>query len=313
MEMEMDTLQTVIVTGATGFLGKALSETLLKKGITVYGIGRSEKKFKELEKYNNFHKIVLDFKEYGDISQKVISREIDAFFHVAYRGVNGTDKSDYKVQLQNLDLACTTVMQAVELGCKRYVYVGSVDEYEIAKLPDLPFCEPTHSRIYAAVKYASEVIGKTIAFENNIEYVSALLSLTYGENNKTNILPNMLIRNSFSGDPINLITGNNNFDMIYVKDAINGLLAVAEKGKPYESYFIGHEELRTFKEIVTTISDAIGNTGELNFGKYPDPSFSVDYNKIDRCKLYRHTGFRCEYDLSTAIERTKKWMINSEI
>ena len=236
-------------------------------------------------------------------------KKIDCFFHAAYRGVNGSKKRDYRVQIQNLEVACETVQQAVMMGCAKYVFVGSVDEYEISNMPDSPFVKPTHSRIYAATKFSSEIIGKTIAYESQLDYLSVLLSLTYGEGNETNILPNVLIRNCKENVPTNLITGENYFDLIYIDEAVNGILAVAEKGKVFESYFIGHHNLRTFKEIVLEISEIIGYTSELNFGKYPDPSFSLDYSLVDREKLTRDTGYNCDYNFTDSIKRTQKWLL----
>lgn len=304
----MSKKKKVIITGVTGFIGQALALKFLNDGAEVFGIGRNPEKFAKLDQFKEFHKYVLDFEQYDDISKLIKEEEIDFFFHTAYRGVNGPKKSDCLVQLQNLEVACKTVFQAIELGVKRYLYIGSVDEYEITKFPDKEFNEPTHSRIYAAIKYSSEVIGKVLAYENKLEYVCALLSLTYGEGNNTNILPNMIIRNAHNSEPINLISGNDYFDMISINEAINGIIAVATEGKCYESYFIGHEKLRTFKEIVISMCETIGYTGELNFGKYPDPSFAIEYDKIDRKKLYKDTGYRCEENFSESILETKKWL-----
>ena len=305
----MSLLRTAVVTGATGFIGKALTIELLNRGFEVYGIGRSDEKFKDLLSYAGFHKVVLDFEQYENIYEILGGTKIDLFFHAAYRGVNGTKKGDYLVQLQNLNVSCATVLQAIKLKCEKYIYIGSVDEYEIAKLPDIEFTVPTHSRIYAAIKYSSEVIGKTLAYENNLKYSTALLALTYGEGNATNILPNMMIRNSSLGLDINLITGNDYFDMIYIEEAIQGIIMVALYGKAYESYFVGHEPLYTFREIVERISNTLQNKMPLNFGAYPDPSYTFDYCSVDRSKLSRDTGYKCQYDLEKAIGNTKKWLL----
>lgn len=305
-------MKTAIVTGATGFIGRALSISLLEEGYRVYGIGRTEEKFRIFDDYSNFQKVVLDFEQYEKISEYIDEEYIDLFFHTAYRGVNGPKKSDYLVQLQNLQVSCATVLQAGKLKTNRYVYVGSVDEFEVTHNPDKSFVEPTHSRIYAAIKYSSEVIGKVLAYENGIDYVASLLTLTFGEGNKTNILPHMLIRNSIEKKPINLITGDNFFDMIHIDEAIEGIKCVAKCGKPYESYFIGHENLRTFREIVENISVIIKNEMPLNFGTYPDPSFSFDYEEIDRSKLKRDTGYSSEFNFEDAIMKTYDWIKKNE-
>lgn len=301
-------INKVVITGVTGFIGAALAKELLKRGVIVYGIGRNFDDLDFIDSYKNFHKIVLEFDDYCNISKIIIDKNIDVFIHVAYAGVSGKSKQNYCVQISNLEVACTTVEQAVKMGCGRYLYVGSVDEYEIVRKPDELFIPPNHSRIYATIKYASEIIGKVIAYENNLEYVGALLALTYGEGNKSDILPNIIIRNSVNNQSTNLINGDNHYDMIYIDEAVNGIIAVAENGKSYESYYVGHETLKTFKELVEEISVFVGNKGPLKFGQYPDPPFAINYNEIDREKIYRDTGFRCMIDLQNAILKTKNWL-----
>ena len=298
----------VVVTGATGFIGKYLCLELLNKGITVYGIGRNEAILNELEENKRFKGIRLDFNSYNKMTDIIKDRGFDCFFHLANYGVNGPDKENYNIQLKNTIIACQMVDAAYTLGCKRYVFAGSVDEFETGNSPDAVFKEPTHSQIYGVAKYSAEQIGKTLAKKHNIEYVSVLLALTYGEGNNTNILPNVIIKKSMSHQKIDLIEGNNTFDMIYITDAIEGIVTVAEKGKSMESYYVGHQQLRTFKEIVEEINQILGNNCILDFGKYKDHGVGIDYSSIDRSKLFRDTGYICQAELKESILDTYAWI-----
>ena len=300
----------VIVTGATGFIGKSLCYALLKKGLTVYGVGRNLEVLKELEKNKKFHGLPLDFEEYDQMDKLIKDRDFDCFFHLANYGINGADKENYKLQLKNTLIACEAVDIAYTLGCKRFVFVGSVDEFEACSNPDRTFLAPTHSRIYGAAKYSAECIGKVQAYKYGMEYVTALLTLTYGEGNNTNILPNVIIRNSIAEKEIALIEGNNTYDIIYVSEAVDGIIAISERGKSMESYYVGHEEIRTFKQIVNEINKQLGNRCELVFGKYKDHGNTIDYTSIDREKLRRDTGYLCNVELKDGILRTYEWIKN---
>ena len=198
-------MHKVIVTGVTGFIGQALCLALLEKNIIVYGIGRKQKKLDRLEINENFHGLNLDFNEYSDMDKLIKERDFDCFFHLANYGVNGEEKEDYKIQLKNTMIACEAVELAHAFGCRRFIFVGSVDEFEACSLPDSNYQCPTHSRIYGTTKYSAECIGKVMAQKMGMEYVTALLALTYGEGNKNNILPNVIIKNSLNNKSINLI------------------------------------------------------------------------------------------------------------
>lgn len=300
----------VIVTGATGFIGQSLCRALLSKGLTVYGVGRNQKILDRFEVDEKFYGLSLDFEEYSQMDKLIKDRDFDCFFHLANYGVNGADKEDYKIQLTNTLIACEAVDVAHTLGCKRFVFVGSVDEFEACSKPDSYFINPTHSRIYGIAKYSAECIGKVLAIKYDMEYVTALLALTYGEGNNTNILPNVLIRNSLAGKNIDLIEGNNTYDIIYVSEAIDGIIAISERGKSMESYYIGHEKLRTFKEIVNEINENLGNKCDLLFGKYKDHGSTIDYAVIDREKLRRDTGYLCTVELKDGILKTYMWIKN---
>lgn len=302
-------MNKVIITGATGFIGRRLSETLMAQGIEVYGVGRNLKILNELAKNPLFHPVRAEFKEYSILDRKINERGFDVFYHIAHLGVNGADKSDYRIQLMNTTISCDAVISAKRLTCKRFLFAGSVDEYEASLKLDAPFIAPSHSRIYGIAKFASENIGKTIALKNDIEFVSVLLSLTYGEGNKSRILPNTIIRNAEIGQPIKLISGNNLFDMNYIDETVGGIIAAAEKGRNLESYYVEHHDLSTFRETVIRICDIIGAKSELLFGEYPAPDYNIDYSSINKEKLYIHTGYKCKTDFSESLLKTRDWLL----
>lgn len=302
-------MRRAIITGATGFIGRRLSEVLLSHGIEVYGIGRDFKTCKSFESNPLFHPVKSELDEYSILDSIISERGFDTFFHLSHLGVNGSQKSDYHIQIRNTIISCDTILSAKKLGCRRFVFAGSVDEYEACNRPDASFIAPSHSKIYGITKFASESIGKIISLENDIEFVSALLPLTYGEGNKTNILPNTIIRSTEKELPIKLISGNNLFDINYIDETVGGIIAAAEKGQNLESYYVGHHELQTFREIVINICKTIGSRCELRFGEYPDPDYSIDYNLINRKKLFNHTGYKCEISFCQSLLQTKEWLL----
>lgn len=303
-------MKKAIVTGATGFIGEHLCKSLLDRGFEVYGLGRDVRKVQSLLKKEHFHFIKVDFEEYKTMEKIVTERGFDFFIHTALSGVSGIDKKNYDIQLNNAIIACEALKSASILECTRFVMIGSVDEFEAFFSPDDEYRLPNHARIYGLAKFAAENIGKAMASELGIEYVSALLTLTYGEGNNNNVLPNLLIRNSETNTSMKLIEGENYFDMIYIDDAIEGILAVAERGRNMESYFVGHEELKTFKMYVEEICSILESSIELNFGTYKDSPSKVDFEKIRRNKITEDTGFECKVSLEDGILKTRKWLLD---
>ena len=76
-------MNTAIVTGAGGFIGGALTEFLLDKGVTVYGVDISEAVLARHSGKDNFYPIIADFTKYDHLPDMIEDRDIDIFYHFA--------------------------------------------------------------------------------------------------------------------------------------------------------------------------------------------------------------------------------------
>ena len=260
--------KSVVITGVTGFIGRELAKKLLHKGYKVYGIGRNVLKMQELIVNEDFIPIILDLQYLESLPDYIKEDSIEYLFHLANSGVNGVNKGDYRCQIDNLKISCDLVCVAKKLNCKNYIFSGSVDEYQIGEKPDKKYVLPSKNNIYAASKYASEVMCKDLCHRNGLIYKGIISPLVYGPGNKTNVLPNAIMRAISCNEKVSLIDASARFDMIYIDDCIKGYLAVAEYGKDMESYYIGHKEISDIETIANSICSVLNVNIELNFGAY---------------------------------------------
>lgn len=299
-------MKTVVVTGATGFIGQYLTKELLAKGIKVYGIGTDIRKLTTTGFGENFIPIVADFRVYKSLA-RYIDEEIDVFYHLAWQGGFTEALKDYSLQLDNARAACDALVSATEMKCKKFVYAGTVNEIEINQFMNNERFEPRNTCIYASAKVAADMICRTLAHNAGMEFCSALIPLPYGIGNASRQLINTVIKNCYTGQPSKLITGNNQYDIAHISDVSRALYCIGESGKTMKSYYIGHRELKTFREVVTQIRDAINPKAELRFGEYKD-SLNMDYSYTDLDGLYNDTGFQCEADFVKTIREQAEWL-----
>lgn len=299
-------MKTVVVTGATGFIGQYLTKELLAKGIKVYGIGTDIRKLTTTGFGGNFIPIVADFRVYKSLA-RYIDEEIDVFYHLAWQGGFTEALKDYSLQLDNARAACDALVSATEMKCKKFVYAGTVNEIEINQFMNNERFEPRNTCIYASAKVAADMICRTLAHNAGMEFCSALIPLPYGIGNDSRQLINTVIKNCYTGQPSKLITGNNQYDIAHISDVSRALYCIGESGKTMKSYYIGHRELKTFREVVTQIRDAINPEAELRFGEYKD-SLNMDYSYTDLDELYNDTGFQCEADFVKTIREQAEWL-----
>ena len=299
-------MKKAIVTGAGGFIGGALTKLLLSKGITVYGVDVSERSLERHKGKENFISVIADFTKYSEL-HKLIQDDIDVFYHFAWQGVFGEPFKDYRLQLSNAASAGDAITEAVKIGCKKFVFAGTYNEIEVADFIDMSNQNPRYTCIYSAAKTAAEIICKTIAANSGIEYGAGLTSMSYGENNRSMMLANVVLKQLVNGESPKLIEGNIPYDFIYIDDIARAFYAIGERGKHLKSYYIGHRKLKLFKEWLSEIGEIVNPDVELKFGAYPDDA-SRNYDKINLDALYNDTGFECRSDFKESILKTAEWV-----
>ncbi|TJX13966.1 NAD(P)-dependent oxidoreductase [Tissierella creatinini] len=300
-------MKKVIVTGVSGFVGKSFTKRLLEEGITVYAVVRNGDKISDLKQYNNLIPVIANMEEYKDLHKRISRKDIDVFYHFAWGGVYDEAKKDYNLQLDNVRYSCDALKSAIEINCKKFVFAGSVNEYETKANMDKVGLKQRYTNIYGGSKLLAEIICKTIANNEGIEYSAGLSTLAYGEGNKSKMLLNIIIKKLLNNESPSLISGENKYDVIYIDDLVNAFIAIGEKGLNQKSYYVGHRKLKTFKEIMTNIRDIINPNIDLKFGERND-SIDFDYSTIDLDALYLNTGFECKTDFEESIQATADWI-----
>ena len=300
-------MKKAIVSGATGFIGSYLVRELLSHGVSVYGIGTDITKLEAMNFTGDFRPITADFRVYDSLDRQIKDRDIDVFFHMAWGGGFTSALKNYSLQFENAKAACDAVSSAVKIGCRKFVFAGTVNEIEINQFINSERFVPRGTCIYASVKVAADMTSKTMAYLNHMDYCSALIPLPYGAGNASPQLINTVIKNCYEGKPSKLIEGNNQYDIVHISDIARALYLIGEKGINMRSYYIGHRKLRTFREIVCNIRDVINPDAELRFGEYQD-SLNLDYSYTDLDALYRDTGFECTADFAQTIREQAEYL-----
>ena len=305
--MVIKMMKKVIVSGATGFIGSYLVRELLEHGAQVWGIGTDASRLHAMDFTGNYIPVTADFRVYDSLDRYIKDHDIDVFFHMAWSGGFTTALKDYSLQFVNAKAACDALGSAVKIGCRKFVFAGTVNEIEINQFINSERFTPRSTCIYASVKVAADMISRTLAYQNHMDYCSALIPLPYGAGNSSRQLINTVIKNCMEGKPSKLIEGKNQYDIVHISDIVRALRLIGEKGRNMRSYYIGHRELKTFREIVCGIRDAINPNAELRFGEYED-SLNMDYSYTDLEALYRDTGFECSADFVQTIREQAEYL-----
>ncbi len=299
-------MERAIVTGATGFIGTHLVKALLERGVDVWAIVPDPENL-AWAACEKMHIIKADFSQFDRLSELMEERGFDVCFHLAWAGTWGKPFADYALQLNNAKAACDMIVQAEKLGCRRFILISTIVQLEAMKYMLSDDGKPRISCIYGTAKNTAAMLCRIQAAQLGIEWNLAVLSSVYGVGDRSKMIENVLIESFLSGARPKLVTGENYYDCTYVEDIVSGLLAIGERGKADKTYYVGHRELKTFKEIVCEIRDVLAPEMELTFGEYPDTT-PIDYSLIDTDALYKDTGFEPVVPLREGITQTAQWL-----
>lgn len=294
-------MKTAIVTGAGGFIGGALTELLLSKGITVYGVDISEKLLERHIGKTIFYPTVADFTKYAQLHE-LINEDIDTFYHFAWQGY-GKDTQNFDVQIENVigtERACEA---AAKIHCKKFVFACSSYEYQKNEIEG----KTGYCSVYGAAKTASKAFARTTAHRAGMAFCGAIFTNVFGVGDRSNRSSNSIIRQLLRGEDLKSIKGDTLYDWSYIDDVTGGLYAVGEKGVDGKEYYVGSNRLRPFRDIITEVRDILAPEAKIDFGAYEDSAY-VDYTGIDIYELYRDTGFYPTCDFHESVLRTAEWL-----
>ena len=299
-------MKKVIITGANGFIGKTLVNALLEKGYHVVALDiRFDGVLANDERVTCVN--VMN-KEVAVLAEEIPHQEYRCFFHLAWAGTSGPARADYVVQLNNVKLACDYIKLCSEIGCNRVVYASSINEMETYEYLQSDDIEPAGGYIYGTGKLAAHLMGETVAKLNGIEFIPVIITNIYGVGEKSARMIYTSINKLVHKEHCSFTAGYQTYDFIYITDAINSIIAVAEKGKAFNRYYIGSGEPKPLREFLLEMRDIVDPEAELGLGDIPFKGVDISYDQFDLKKVERETGYVNQIPFTQGIKMTADYI-----
>lgn len=299
-------MKNVIVTGANGFIGKTLVNSLLENGYHVVAL---DVRFDDvLVNDERVTCVAVMNKEVATLADEIPHKEYRCFFHLAWAGTSGPARADYTVQLNNVKLACDYIKLCSEINCKRVVYASSINEMETYEYLQSDDIEPVGGYIYGTGKLAAHLMGETVANLNGIEFIPVIITNIYGVGEKSARMIYTSVNKLVHKEHCSFTSGYQTYDFIYITDAINSIIAVAEKGKAFNRYYIGSGEPKPLREFLLEMRDIVAPEAELGLGDIPFKGVNISYDQFDLKKVERDTGYKNEVSFAEGIRMTAEYI-----
>ena len=329
----------ILVTGAAGFIGAAVSHYLLSRGDEVVGIDNvndyydvslKHARVKTItDKYSasQFKFIELGVEDRDGMARLFETEKFERVVHLAAQaGVR------YSIENPNayVDANLVGFMNVLE-GCRynnveHLVYASSSSVYGANET--MPFSEQHNVdhpvSLYAASKKANELMAHTYSHLYQLPTTGLRFFTVYGPWGRPDMAPFKFTKAILAGDPIKVYNyGNHRRDFTYIDDIVEGVIRTLDrvpqgnidwsganpdpsssKG-PYRVYNIGAQTPVHLLTFIETLEKALGIEAEKEL--LPMQPGDVPDTYADVSALIKDTGYKPSVSVETGVGNFVNW------
>lgn len=326
----------VLVTGAAGFIGSALTLRLLKRGDEIIGIDNHNDYYDPQLKEDRLSRHI-DHPAYTHIRGDLADRSlIENLFktHKPNRVVNLAAQAGVRYSLENplayIDSNLVGFGHILE-GCRHngvehLVYASSSSVYgSNTKMPFSIHDNVNHPvSLYAATKKANELMAHSYSHLYQIPTTGLRFFTVYGPWDRPDMALQKFAKAIMSGEPIQLFNyGNHRRDFTYIDDIVEGVIRVLDKPAqpnpdwngdspdsgssyaPWRIYNVGNNNPVELNDYIAALESALGKEAEkellpLQPGDVPDTYADVD-------ELVKEFGYKPSMPVAEGVQRFADW------
>ena len=314
-------MKKAIVTGSTGFIGSSFVEFLVSKGIDVLALGR-----KNFDDISSLRKkriagatyLKIDMSNISNLSNHIddikwIVEDDCVFFNLAWGGESKLSDLDIYAQMQNVSWSINALEVSADLGCNRFIQVGTMEEAFTHKYLELDHNKnDQYNRhvIYSVAKIAAKYALQLKASSMDIDYIYVLHSHVMGEDDDKDSFLQVTLQKLEKGEDLIFSSGEQFFDVISLSDCSLGYFLICEKGISGEEYWVGSGDPRQLREYVERMYRLYPSVKEMQFGKLPYNDIILNREDFSIRNLVKDTGYKPLMTFEDTVKDLHKSLFN---
>lgn len=315
---------TILVTGAAGFIGFHVCQSLLLQNFDVIGIDNlnayypvslKEDRLNLLKINSKFSFYPMNIAERTEVTQLITNNpDITHIIHLAAQaGVRYSLINPYAYSESNL-VGQLNILEASRFlpKLKHLVYASSSSVYGAnQKLPFSVQDRTDHPiSLYAATKRSSELMAYTYSHLYSIPMTGLRFFTVYGPWGRPDMSSFIFTRAILAGEEIPIFNhGDMRRNFTYITDIVDGILGALNHlptGEvPHKIYNLGNNESESLMEFVAVLEKITGKKAKLRFEDIQPGD--VKETVADITDATRDFGFTPKIPLSLGMKQFVEW------
>ncbi|MEM7529798.1 MAG: NAD-dependent epimerase/dehydratase family protein [Pseudomonadota bacterium] len=326
----------ILVTGAAGFIGAALSERLLAEGREVLGVDNfspyydpalKEARLARLEDRPGFRFRRLDLANRGDVAGLFEAERPRCVVHLAAQaGVRHGLEAPFDYADANLTGFLAVLEGCRHNGTENLLYASSSSVYGgNAKVPFAETDSVDHPvSLYAASKKANELMAHSYAHLFGLPATGLRFFTVYGRRGRPDMAYWKFTKAILSGQPIDVYNhGRMRRDFTHVDDVVEAVARLVDRPArpnpgfdraapdpatswaPHEVFNIGNSQPEELGRFIDILEDACGRKAERRM--LPMQPGDVEATAADTTRLEAAIGFRPATPLTEGLADFVAW------
>lgn len=314
-------MSTIVITGAAGFIGSHISETLLHAGHKIvcldnlndyYPPELKKHNLSLLQKFESFEFVKLDIEDQEGVNKIIQTYKPEFLIHCAARaGVRASVQAPFQYTKTNI-VGTQVILEALRLYSPqtKSIILSSSSVYGIqATTPFVETMHPNPQSPYGATKYAMELITKQYHDFYNLPIAIVRPFSIYGPRGRIDMAPLLITKAAETGEVFKKFGTNtdNKRDWTYINDFVSGITGLIDhfSFSTFEVFNLGNSTpmgIDDFMSIMQkNIKQYLGK--DITIEEHPRGKEDVPITFADVTKAQQYLQYNPQTSLEEGIQK----------
>jgi UDP-glucuronate 4-epimerase len=294
-----------VVTGAAGFIGSHLAESLLERGHEVVGIDCFTDYYDPALKEENVRALETDMRRLDLAQDELDFRGFDGVFHLAGQPGVRSFGDVFPLYLRRNVEASRRVFEAAARDRARVVFSSSSSVYgEAERYPTPEDTTPRPVSPYGITKLACEHLARAYARSFGADIVVLRYFNAFGPRQRPDMAFTRIAYALARGETFTLYgDGSQSRGWTYVTDVVDATVAAMERG--HGTYNVGGALEASMRESIALFEQVSGRT--LDRRQEPEVPGDQRRTQADTTRIRTELGWQPRVELEAGIEAQWEW------